>query len=236
VTGPGMPSRFGSEPAPPEELFSRIRAAVEATPASRRRIGLRVSLAIAVAPVITAAVLFIASRLIFARPALRADVAARSTSELLVELSLLLVLTFSATGVAFARGERGFGRGAVSLSLLALLVTPIYAGLVLGPLRSSGATMTSLPLSPWGVRCLGVAAAVGLLVLAGFAIALRRAAAVASRVRGAALGAAAGAWAGLAVFSFCPAHELRHLLIGHVMPIAAFTLLGLAAIPRFLRP
>ena len=176
MTKRGMPSRFGSEPAPPEELFSRIRASIEATPASRGRIGLRVSLAIAFAPVITAAVLLVASHLLFARPVLRADVAARSTSELLVELSLVVVLTFSATGVAFARGERGFGRGATSLWLLALLVTPIYAGLVLGPLRSSGAPTASLPLSPWGVRCLGVGAAVGLLVLAGFATALRRAA------------------------------------------------------------
>jgi hypothetical protein len=77
---------------------------------------------------------------------------------------------------------------------------------------------------------------VGLLVLISFTAALRRPAPVASRLRGAALGAAAGAWAGLSVFIFCPATEHRHLLVGHVLPIAAFTLLGLAAIPRALRP
>jgi hypothetical protein len=57
---------------------------------------------------------------------------------------------------------------------------------------------------------------VGLLVLAAFAGALRRAAPAASRLRGAALGAAASAWAGLTVFLFCPAGAHRHLLVGHV--------------------
>src|SRR5262249_57934019 len=90
--------------------------------------------------------------------------------------------------------------------------------------------------SPWGLRCLSIATAVGLLVLVTFTAALRRSVPVASRLRGAALGAAAGAWAGLSVFIFCPAIELRHLLVGHLLPIAALTLVGLAAIPRALRP
>jgi len=74
------------------------------------------------------------------------------------------------------------------------------------------------------------------VVLLSFAAALRRSAPVASRLRGAALGAAAGAWAGLGIFIYCPATEYHHLLVGHVLPIAALTLLGLAAIPRALRP
>jgi hypothetical protein len=50
------------------------------------------------------------------------------------------------------------------------------------------------------------------------------------------VGAAAGAWAGLSVFIDCSATDEQHLLVAHVLPIAAFTLLGLAAIPRALRP
>ena len=46
----------------------------------------------------------------------------------------------------------------------------------------------------------------------------------------------AGAWAGLGILIYCPATEYHHLLVGHVLPIAALTLLGLAAIPRALRP
>src|SRR5262249_10531227 len=129
--------------------------------------------------------------------------------------------------------------GAPALSLVALLVAPIYAAFtVMLPLETSAAAAAAAlaALSPWGLRCLAIAAAVGVLVLVAFTAALRHAAPVAVRGRGAALGAAAGAWAGLAVFVFCPATELPHLLVGHVLPIAAFTLLGLAATPRILRP
>ena len=73
-------------------------------------------------------------------------------------------------------------------------------------------------------------------VLAIFAVTLRRAVAVASGLRGAALGAAAGAWGGLAVFAFCPSGELQHLLVGHVLPVALFTLLGGIGLARALRP
>jgi Protein of unknown function (DUF1109). len=73
-------------------------------------------------------------------------------------------------------------------------------------------------------------------VLAIFAVALRRAVAVASGLRGGALGAAAGAWGGLAVFAFCPSGETQHLLVGHVLPIALFTLLGGVVLSRALRP
>jgi hypothetical protein len=72
--------------------------------------------------------------------------------------------------------------------------------------------------------------------MAIFAVALRRAVAVASGLRGAAIGAAAGAWGGLAVFVFCPSGELQHLLVGHVLPIALCTLLGGIALSSVLRP
>ena len=236
MTDRGVPSRFESEPEPPEELFTRIRAAIDSTPAARASTRLRVASAMAVVPLASLAVLLIASQL-FDRPALRADIGAHSTSQLLIELLLVVGLTFSATLVAGARGAGGLGPGATSLFLVALLVTPIYSMLTLANAKAAGAGAVSLvELSPWGLRCLAIAAAVGLLALISFAAALRRSVPVASRLRGAALGAAAGAWAGLVVFFFCPAAEFRHLLVGHILPIAAFTLLGLAAIPRILRP
>jgi len=238
MTNRGMRPRFESEITPPEELFSRIRSAVAATPASKIGTHLRVTVAMAVVPIVTAAVLLVASHVVYHRPALRVDVGTPLTSQLLMVLLLVVGLTLSATLIAVGRGERGLGSGVTSLFLVALLVTPIYAVIALGiPLEASGAAAASLEhLSPWGPRCLSLAAAVGLLVLITFTAALRRSAPVASRLRGAALGAAAGAWAGLAVFIFCPATEHRHLLVGHVLPIAACTLLGLAAIPRALRP
>ena len=75
----------------------------------------------------------------------------------------------------------------------------------------------------------------GASVLAIFAVTLRRAVAVAVGLRGAALGAAAGAWAGLAVFAFCPSGELQHLLIGHVLPIVLLTMCGVRIFQVWIR-
>jgi hypothetical protein len=235
MTDPGTPSRFESEAAPPEELFSRVHAAVAATPAATTSTRVRVGIAMVVVPLVTAAVVLVASQLVYDRPALRTGMGTTPTFELLIVL-LVVGLTLAATLVTVARGTRGLGSGVVPLLLVALLVTPLYAVLALAiPLHTSQAAAASIAeLSPWGLRCLALASVVGLLVLVSLTAALRRSAPVAARLRGAALGAAAGTWAGLAVF--CPAVEHRHLLVGHVLPIAVFTLIGLAMIPRALRP
>ena len=238
MTDPGTPSRFESEVPPPEELFAWIRTAVASTPASRTSTRLRVTMALAVIPFLTAGVVLVAARIVFHRPALRVDLGTHPTAQFLIVLLLLVGLTLVATLTAVRPGERGLGSGVVSLFLVTLLVTPIYAALTLaGALGGGRSAISSLAgLSPWGPRCIGIAVAVGLAVLICFTAALRRSAPVASRLRGAALGAAAGAWAGLSVFIYCPATDHHHLLVGHVLPIAALTLLGLAAIPRALRP
>jgi hypothetical protein len=232
----GIPSRFASEVAPPAEFYARIRTAVAAIPAAKTSTRLRITVATAIVPLVTAAVLLVASRIVH-HPVLRVDLGTHPTSELLIALLLIVGLTLLATLIAVGQGTRGLGSGASSLFLVALLVTPIYAVLTLAPPAATEATAASMAkLSPWGPRCLALASVVGVLVLTSFTAALRRSVPAASRLRGAALGAAAGAWAGLGVFVFCPATEHRHLLVGHVLPIALLTLLGLAAIPRALRP
>jgi len=234
----GMPSRFAPDVSPPAELFSRVRTAVAATPVSKTPMRVRIAVALALTPLVTAGVLGIASQVVYQRPTLRVAMGTRPTFEFFLVLLFMIGLTLSATLVAFRRGELGLGSGALALSLVALLVAPIYATFtVMIPLETSADAVAALAaLSPWGLRCLAIAAAVGVLVLVAFTAALRHSAPVAVRLRGGALGAAAGAWAGLAVFVFCPATEVPHLLVGHVLPIAAFTLLGLAATPRMLRP
>jgi hypothetical protein len=238
MTNRGTPSRFESEVLPPEELFARIRTAVASAPVSKTSTRLRITVALAAMPFLTAAVVLVASRIVYHRPALRVDMATHPTSQLLIVLLLLVGLTLAATLIAVGRGDRGLGSGVVSLFLVSLFVTPIYAALTLASAQGAGevATASLAAVSPWGPRCFALSAAVGLVVLISFTAALRRSAPVASRLRGAALGATAGAWAGLSVFIYCPATEYHHLIVGHVLPIAALTLLGLAAIPRTLRP
>jgi hypothetical protein len=225
---------------PSERLYPRVRAAVETTPAATTRTRTRILAALAIVPLLTAAVVLIASEVVYGEPAAGLHIDVSSASAMSTILALLAALAVASTLFALWQGRDGFGIGSISLISVAALGVPVYAALtVLQPLHSGAAddvALTGVAISPWGLRCLLVATAVGVPVLAILATALRRASAVSSRLRGAALGAAAGAWGGLAVFMFCPSGNLQHLLVGHVLPIAFFTLLGVAALRRVLEP
>lgn len=239
MTRPGIPSaRFAFDERPPDPLLARIRAAVRNTAApkagARRRIAIAVSLAAAMA----GAVVMLASQLVYHRYASGLEVALPSSPHLSQVLSLLVALTLVATIIAMWRGRNGLGSGAISLYLASALVAPIYAALVLvSPVHvhADKLALADVAISRWGLRCLVISALVGLLVLTTFTVALRRSIPTANGLRGAAIGAAAGAWAGLSIFIFCPSGDLLHILVGHILPIVAFTLLGIVAIPRILR-
>lgn len=225
---------------PSERLYPRIRAAVEATPAATTRTRTRILAALAIVPLLTAAVVLIASEVVYGQPTAGLHIDVSSIVTMLTILGLLAVLAASSTLFALWQGRDGLGISPLSLMSIAALVVPVYAALtVLRPLHSGAAddvALTGVAISPWGLRCLLVATVVSVPALAILAAALRRAAAVSSRLRGAALGAAAGAWGGFAVFVFCPSGNVQHLLVGHVLPIAIFTLLGAVALARVLRP
>lgn len=225
-------------PAPPEALHDQIRARIAAAKPSASRTRGRLLWALIAIPLIAGVVLWIASDLVYHRQAVGLDVdGAQSTVQLLVMLLSLAGMTGVATLFAAWRGSRGFGAGAVSLALVASLVTPLYAAVTLvRPLHLHDAAITGVVISPWGVRCAVIAGVVGLTVMASFVTALRRAVPVATRLRGAVLGAAAGAWAGLSVFVFCPSGDQQHLIAGHVLPVLVLTLIGALATPRLLRP
>mgnify|MGYP003577183868 FL=1 len=226
-----------SDAVPSEVLYGRIHASVRTTPASTVRTRTKVALALAATVFIVAIVLLTASELVYDRQAVGLDVDLRSTSHLWSVLFLIVGLTLVSTLIAVSQGRSGLGPGVLSLGLVAGLVAPVYALLVLeSPVHAHDAGELAVEISPWGLRCLLIATIVGMFVLVSFAAALRRAVPTASRIRGAALGAAAGAWAGLTVFMFCPSSEYQHLLVGHVLPIVAFTILGSAVLPRALRP
>jgi len=112
MTDHGMRPRFAHEMYPPEDLFSRIRTAVAATPAPKTSTRLRITVAMAAVPIVTAAVLLVASQIVYHRPALRVDLGTHPTFQLLMVLLLVVGLTLSATIVAAGRGARGLGSGA----------------------------------------------------------------------------------------------------------------------------
>lgn len=226
--------------SPSERLYPRIRAAVATTPAATIRTRTRIFAALAIVPLLTAAVVFTVSEVVYGEPAAGLDIDVSSAAAMSTILVLLAGLAAASTLFALWQGHGGFGIGSISLMSIAALVVPVYAALtVLRPLHSGAAddvALTGVVISPWGLRCLLVATAVGVPVLGILASALRGASAVSSRLRGAALGAAAGAWGGVAVFVFCPSGNLQHLLVGHVAPIAVFTVLGVATLRRVLEP
>lgn len=223
---------------PPAVLYEQIRGRIAATKAPRTRTHHRVIWALVVATVITIGVVWLASHLVYGDHIMGLSVYDESMRvRLLGTLLLLIGMTLVATLIATWRGRGGFGASVVSLALAAALVAPLYALVTLvEPVHPSDITVSGVTISPWGVRCAFIAGVVGVVVMASFAIALRRAVPVASRLRGAVLGAAAGAWAGLAVFVFCPSGELRHLALGHVIPVAVLILVGMLVTPRLLRP
>jgi hypothetical protein len=223
-----------------DHLYGRVRSAIEKTPAATTRTRTLILAALALVPVLTILVVAIASQAVYGRPAAGLGIDVASPAGMLAILALLAGLTLVSTLFALWQGRSGLGIASLWLVSIAVLVAPVYAALtVLQPLHSGAAddvALTGVEISPWGLRCIFIATVVSASVLAIFAVALRRAVAVASGLRGAALGAAAGAWGGLAVFAFCPSGETQHLLIGHVLPVALFTLLGGIGLARALRP
>jgi hypothetical protein len=218
-------------------LYERVRSGIASQSGRSPRTGMRLAVAWIVAPVLSACVLVIASGVVYAQRVAGLEVGAHATLRMLVVLAGAVALAVASSLVATWRGRHGLGAGVVAIALVAALVVPIYALLaVQGPAHAPDPLVASIYISPWGSRCLVISAIVGSGVLAAFVAALRRAVPVASRLRGAALGAAAGAWAGLTVFMFCPSDELQHILMGHVLPIAVFTLAGGIVAPRLLAP
>jgi hypothetical protein len=225
--------------SPSERLYARVRSAVESTPAATTRTRTRIIAALAIVPALTTVFVLIASGIVYGQPAAGLDIDVASSVAALTTLSLLIGLALASTVFALCQGSSGLGIASMWLVSIAALVAPVYAALtVLQPLHSGAAddaSLTGVAISPWGLRCILVASVVGISVLAIFAVTLRRAVAVAVGLRGAALGAAAGSWAGLAVFAFCPSGELQHLLVGHVLPIVLLTLCGLRIFQVWIR-
>lgn len=222
---------------PSEALHARIRAKIAETQAPTTRTSKRVIAAVVVVVALTALVTSGASELVYGRLAPGLVVAPAEGLRLVWTSMLLGVLTLCATLAALWRGHGGFGAGATTLALTGLIVPAVYSALtLLRPLHLRDTQVANLTISPWGARCALIASIIGVGVMACFAAALRRAAPVATGLRGASIGVAAGMWAGVAVFVFCPSGDSWHLLLGHVLPLVALLGIGAVLVPRWLRP
>ncbi len=215
-------------------LYENVRAQVSATRPASIRTARRTSLAVLVACVATFLVVIAASQLVYGEWAAGLSVAVNSPSSILAVSSAVISLAGISTLATVWRGRGGFGPPFVALALIAMLVAPVYAIFTL--LLAQHVLSVDVVVSAWGARCLTIAALVGTIVLATFGWALHRAVPEATVGRAAVLGACAGAWAGAAVFFFCPSADQQHLVLGHVLPVAALTIAGALLLPKALRP
>lgn len=228
LVGPAVPSL---------ELTARVRATVAKTSAPRSTVRSRLAFALVAVPFSIAAGLLGSCVVFPGRPLLRIDLWALPGVPFAERLVVLLVLAGLATWIALAPGRRALGSKVTLLALTAIAVTPLYTLLTnVAPLGTAVGDAAARALHPLGLPCALVAFAVGTVALAAFGLALRRAVPTAPVNRAAALGGAAGAWAGVALFLQCPAKDALHLLVGHSLPVAGFALLGAIALPRLLRP
>lgn len=207
-------------PPPPDALRERIRASI----ADTAPVGLSPRARVAVSIVVVLVAVSIGIAL------MRPDISALPFGAL---LGVTLGVAFLATAtlvVALSPGSRGLGAPVTALVALAAITAPLYAII----------TMTaSLGLAQDGpaVRgCFSMSLAVAAIALTGLTYALRRSVPVAPVARGALLGACAGAWAGLAIHLHCPCGDRMHILLGHAVPIAIFSVVGAIVSPRLLRP
>jgi hypothetical protein len=129
--------------------------------------------------------------------------------------------------LALGRGGSMLGRsrvlllaGAALLPLALLLWKMGVSGLYQG--------MTAAWPEKPGLKCLGLELATGLLPLGLVLAARRRIDPVHPATTGAALGAACGLAAAALVDLWCPVADLKHLLLGHLLPIAVLASLGAA--------
>jgi hypothetical protein len=222
---------------PPSELAARIRARVAETPASRSTLRRRLALALIAVPAAILAGLFGSCVVFPGRHLLRVDIWEIPGAEFSERLLALLLLASLTTGIALLPGRRSLGSKVGLLVIAAVGVAPLYTLVThVAPVGTPVGDAAARALHPLGLPCASVAFAVGVIALAAFGLSLRRAVPTAPVNRAAALGAAAGGWAGVALFLQCPAKDELHLLVGHSLPVAGFAVLGAIVLPRVLRP
>jgi hypothetical protein len=86
--------------------------------------------------------------------------------------------------------------------------------------------LTALHAERVGLRCLGLALASAAFPFAALTRLRRGSDPVHPVASGAAVGVACGAWAGVVVELWCPVAAMRHVLVGHVLPVVVLGTLG----------
>lgn len=203
---------------PGAELRARLLAATRARPAATTRASARRRWGLAVAAALPAVPFFAAIGVgLRGRPVALAA---------LVVVGWTLVASV-ATALAFA-GRSPLGPSRPTLGLLGVAVPAASfavsaVGMALFPDTWSGVTTLT-----HHATCMLGGVLLSAAPLAAMLVHLRGSDPVAPGLRGAGLGAVAGAWGGAVTILLCPHHTLAHVALGHVLPMALLALVGAA--------
>jgi hypothetical protein len=220
-----------SSPKPPPDLERRLRARLEAAPATsapRPRWSASVVTLVLVALVVAG------------------DLLAHARSDLKVLPRLPLLATSAALGLAAIvfgwastrRGRFGLGPSMASATTIAICATPLYLLLVvMRPLVTPG--IGDVALEPdafaWAAATCGFASiAIGGCFLAATTLLLRKTSPVVAQLQGAAIGVSCGLVGAWVLQLHCPVGDRAHLAFGHALPIALLGWIGASLSSRAL--
>jgi hypothetical protein len=143
------------------------------------------------------------------------------------------VIAALATWAGFTRSRGMLGLPTSWLSAVALAVGPALLAWALPFVDGAGSFVRGSSIAH--AVCFALTLAFAAIPLALMVTLKRRSDPVHPRAAGAALGAAAGAWGSVLIDLHCPITSSLHVDLGHVAPVALFTLLGAVVGHLFLR-
>ena len=204
---------------PSDDFRSRALAAAQRAPLVTRRAVRFRNTALFVSGFMVPVGLFLVSG--GARPGGRPDVLMTETAVGAAAIALTMLV------LATARGRSTLGRSGSLLFALAILApVAMFAWKYLVSSRFPGMT-DAAPDRP-GFRCLELSGLLSAWPLVALVMTRRGTDPVHPHLTGAAIGAAVGACAWVFVDLWCAVAYVPHLLLGHVLPLVACTLVGAA--------
>jgi hypothetical protein len=134
---------------------------------------------------------------------------------------------------ALFHGPSALGRPRVVAIVVAVGTPAVLLAMMLA-FAAACPEVTRLHSERLGLKCLGLTMVTAGLPLFGLALVRRGAAPRHASAIGAALGSACGAAAGVMVEMWCPVATPRHIVVGHILPIAMLAALGAVLGARFI--
>ncbi len=204
-------------PLPPQ-LRARVLAAAQSRPAPARAAVTRATLVALGVGVAALLLVFFALG--------GADTKTRPPAFLAMTSGGWVAIAAAATWIGAARGGSTLGRSGALLLAAALATGPgLLAWMLVGTSLWPGTIGYHAPMRAHLV-CLAIVAAMATGPFLALAAIRRASDPVHPRATGAALGAVAGAWAGVMGDLHCPVSDALHVAIGHVAPVLIFAAVG----------